>query len=68
MTDSKGFMIVSSNCMGKGKDTLLRHSLHGDILARIIKVPHQRVDFGPFTIFFKIRAHRGEFFNEKADR
>jgi len=28
----------------------------------------QRVDLGLFTIFIKIRAHRGEFLNEKADR
>jgi len=26
------------------------------------------VERGLFTIFVKIRAHRGEFFNEKADR
>ena len=26
------------------------------------------MDLGLFTIFIKIRAHRGEFLNEKADR
>ena len=40
----------------------------GDILARIIKVLHQRVDLGLFTILIKIRAHWGEFLNKKADR
>jgi len=68
LTDSKGFMTVSSNWVGEGKDPLLRHSPDGDIMARVIKVLHQRVDLGLFTIFIKIRAHRGEFFNEKADR
>jgi len=61
-------MTVASNWVGEGKDPLLRHSPDGDILARIIKVLQQRVDLGLFTIFIKIRAHRGEFLNEKADR
>jgi len=68
LTDSKGFMTVASNWVGKGKDPLLRHSSDGDILARIIKVLQQRVILGLFTMFIKIRAHRGEFLNEKADR
>jgi len=61
-------MTVSSNWLREGKHPLLRHSLDGDILARIIKVLHQRLNLGLFTIFIKIRAHQGEFFNEKADR
>jgi len=44
------------------------YRLYVDILARIIKVLRQRVDLGLFTIFIKIRAHTGEFLNEKADR
>ena len=47
---------------------LLRNSPDGDILARFIKVLHQRVSMGLFTMFIKIRAHRGEILNEKADR
>ena len=54
--------------MREGKDLLLRHSPDGEILARNIKVLHQRVSMGLFTMFIKIRAHRGEFLNEKADR
>jgi len=54
--------------MLEGKDLLLRHSPDGEILARNIKVLHQRVSMGLFTMFIKIRAHRGEFLNEKADR
>jgi len=68
LTDSKGLMTVASNWAGEGKDPLLRHSPDGDILAHIIKVLHQRVSLGLFTMFIKIRAHRGEFLNEKADR
>jgi len=68
LTESKRFMIVSSNWVGEGKDPLLCHSPDGDILARIIQVLHQRMGMGLFTSFIKIRAHRGEFLNEKAVR
>jgi len=61
-------MTVASNWVGEGKDPLLRHSPDGDTLARIIKVLHQWVSLGLFTMFIKIRAHWGEFLNEKADR
>jgi len=67
LTDSKGFISVSSNWVGEGKHPLLCHSPDGDMLARIIKVLHQRVDLGLFTIFIKIRAHRGEFLNEERE-
>ena len=68
LADSQGFMTLSSNWVGEGKDPLICHSPDGEIPARIIKVLHQRVNLGLFTIFIKIRAHRGEFLNEKADR
>ena len=68
LTDSKGLMTVVSNWVGEGKDPLLRQSPDGDILAHIIKVLHQRVSLGFFTMFIKVRAHWGEFLNEKADR
>jgi len=68
LTDSTGFMTLSSNWVGEGKDPLLCHSPDGNILARIINILHQRVSLGLFTIFIKIRARRGEFLNEKANR
>ena len=68
LTNSKGLMTVASNWVGEGKDPLLRHSPDGDILASIIKVLHQKVSLGLFTMFIKIRVHRGEFLNKKADR
>jgi len=61
-------MTVSSNWVGESKDPLLRHSPDGDILARIVKVLHQMVNLGLFTILINIRAHREEFLNEKAGR
>jgi len=68
LTDSKGLMTVASNWVGEGQDLRLRHSPDGDVLARIIKVLHQRVCMGLFTMFIKIRAHRGVFLNENADK
>ena len=68
LTDSKGFIIVSSDGLWEGEYPLLCHSPGGDILARIIKVLHNSVNLGLFTIFIKITAHRGEFLNEKANR
>jgi len=65
LTDSKGLMTVASNWVGEGKDPFFGHSPDGDILVRIIKVFHQRVSMGLFTMFIKIRAHGGEFRNEK---
>ena len=40
----------------------------GDILRDIIELLRKRVDNGLFMPFVKIRAHRGEFFNEMSDR
>ena len=64
-----GSMTVSSNWVGEG-NPLLRHSPDSDMLglAGIIKVLHQRVDLGLFTMIMKIRAHWGDFLNKKADR
>jgi len=68
LTDAKGLMAVASNWVDEGKDPLLLHSPDGDILGRIIRLLQSRVERSLFTIFVKIRAHRGEFLNEKADR
>ena len=51
LTDSKGLMTGASNRVGEGKDPLLRHSPDGDILAHIVKVLHQKVSLGLFTMF-----------------
>ena len=53
---------------GGKRSPLLRHSMHGDILGCIIELLRIRMERGLTTIFVKIRAHRGEFLDEKADR
>ena len=70
LTDSKGLMTFGSNCVGEGKEPLLRPSPDGDILGCIIELLRIRVEprRDLFTIFMKIRAHREELFNDKAHR
>ena len=41
---------------------------HGDILREILELLRVRVDLGLFTLFVKIKSHRGKFLNEMADR
>ena len=48
----------------EGKDPLLRHSPDGDILAHIVKVLHQRVNLGLFTMLLK-SEHIGASFSTK---
>jgi len=60
-------MTVGSTWVGEWKDPLVCQSSDGDIVGRIIELLWIRVERGLFTIFVKIRAHRGEFLNEKAE-
>ena len=46
----------------------LSNSKDSDILRAILELLHYRVKRGFPTFFIKIRAHRGEPFNEAADR
>ena len=52
----------------EGIDPTIKESLDGDILREIIELLRARIDLGLFTLFVKIKSHRGEFFNEMADR
>jgi hypothetical protein len=40
----------------------------GDIVRGILELLHYRVNLGFPTFFVKVRAHRGEPYNEAADR
>ena len=46
----------------------MKASPDGDILLEILELLRARMDLGLFTLFVKIKSHRGEFFNEMADR
>ena len=54
--------------IGEGCNPMIHKFPDGNILRDIIELLKKRVDKGLFTLFVKIRAHRGEFFNEMSDR
>ena len=54
--------------IGAGINPTIKESPDGDILQEILEVLRVRIDLGLFTHFIKIESHRGEFFNEMADR
>jgi len=54
--------------IGEGIDPFIKASPDGDILREILELLRARMDLGLFTLFVKIKSHRGDFFNEMADR
>jgi len=54
--------------IGEGIDPTVKESPDGDILREIPELLRARIDLGLFTLFIKIKSHRGEFFNEMVDR
>ena len=48
----------------KGISPTIKESRDGDILRKIL----EQIELGLFTLFVKIKSHRGEFFNKMADR
>jgi len=54
--------------IGEGIDRAIKKPPDGDILPEILELFRFRIDLGLFTLFVKIKPHRGEFFNEMADR
>jgi len=68
LTDSKCHLMAIQKWIGEGIDPTIKESPDGDILREILELLRARIDLGLFTLFVKIRSHRGEFFNEMADR
>jgi len=54
--------------IGEGIDPTVKESPDVDILREIPELLRARIDLGLFTLFIKIKSHRGEFFNEMVDR
>ena len=67
-TDSKCLLDSIQQWIGEGCNPMIHKFPDDDILRDIIKLLRRRVAKGIFMLFVKIRAHRGEFFNEMADR
>jgi len=54
--------------IGEGINSTIKDTPDGDILREILELIRVRIDLVLFTLFVKIKSHRGEFFNETADR
>ena len=68
LTDSKYLLNSIQPWIGEGCNPIIHKFPDVDILRNIIELLRKWIEKGLFTLFVKIRAHRGEFFNEMADR
>jgi ribonuclease HI len=68
LTDSANHLQELEDWVGPGKYPTLHSSKDGDIVRGMLELLHHRVTLGFPTIFVKVRAHRGEPYNEAADR
>jgi ribonuclease HI len=68
LTDSANHLSEIDDWVGPGKYPTLHCSKDGDIVRGILELLRHRVNLGFPTFFVKVRAHRGEPYNEAADR
>ncbi len=68
LTDSANHLTELEDWVGPGKYPTLHSSKDGDIVRGVLELLHHRVTLGFPTFFVKERAHRGEPYNEAADR
>jgi len=67
-TKRKEVLSEIDDWVGPGRYPTLHSSKDGDIVRGVLKLLHYRVILGFPTFFAKMRAHRGEPYNEAADR
>jgi ribonuclease HI len=68
LTDSATHLSEIDDWVGPGKYPTLHCSKDDDIVRGILELLRHRVNLGFPTFFVKVRAHRGEPYNEAADR
>ena len=68
LTDSANNLIELEDWVGPGKYPTLHSSKDGDIVRGVLELLHHRVTLGFPTFFVKVRAYRGEPYDEAADR
>ena len=68
LTDSLCLLTSIQNWIGESTDPILCKAPDGEILRAILELLRVRISKNLFALFIKIKAHRGEFFNKKADR
>ena len=67
LCDSEAALTKTKEWIGEGGRRTLTEYPDADILKEIIQLLHSRVQAGGYTAMVKVRAHRGEPLNEKAD-
>jgi hypothetical protein len=68
LTDSANHLSEIDDWTDSGRYPTLHSSKDGDILRGVLDLLHFLVNLGFPTFFVKVRAHRGELYNEAADR
>jgi len=63
LTDSKCLLmaIPGQKWIGEGIDPTIKESLDGDILRENLELLRKKIELVLFTLYVKIRSHRGEF-------
>jgi len=68
LMDCKCLLMAIQKWIGEGIDPVIKASPDGHILREILELLWSRSTLGLFTLFVKIKSHRGEFFNEMVHR
>ena len=61
LTDSNCLLMAIQRCIKEGINPSINESPGGDILREILELLRARIDLYLFTLFVKIKSHRGEF-------
>ena len=61
LTDSKYLPMAIQKWIGEGIDPTIKASLDGDILRENLELLRKKIELVLFTLYVKIRSHRGEF-------
>jgi len=61
LTDSKCLLMAIQKWIGEGIDPTIKASLDGDILRENLELLRKKIELVLFTLYVKIRSHRGEF-------
>jgi len=68
LSDSACLLSSSQKWTGEGKSPSMHGNPDADIMRDIVQLLREIIEQGLFTIFIKIKAHRGDPLNEQADR
>ena len=67
LCDNESVLKVIRKWVGQGGRASLARAPDADILGEILELLRARINAGRATFFFKVKSHRGEALNERAD-